>query len=423
MKTTTTLTAQDRAKIIKIIRKLVPAKHINVANPQQDYRTWVTRLDERAPSLLAAKTTGEFEQGIREVLAALGSSHTAFFHANGNDVPAPYAINATLRATDTSAGKRWMFLDVIEDGVAHRSGIKRGEFLCAVDSKSFAPPDRPSFRIGGTHRLLLTNLGSSRVREVTIEVPDRTAKDRPPMVEPRSLSYSMIESEVGYVRVATFPGAVGLDFARELDAAIANMNDQNCKYLIVDLRGNVGGGLGSLRLMSYLCPGKLPIGYSLTRRRLRAGFKKDKLTKIDRIPSSKLTLFLMALRFTLVQKDRSMLLATEGLGSQPFHGRIVLLVNEFTHSAAEMVASFARENDLATLVGTTTAGEVLGGANFKLPAGYRLRMPVAGWYTWSENCIEGKGIAPHVPSEILPNDLAAGTDNQLLKAIEAVHGL
>jgi C-terminal processing protease CtpA/Prc len=118
--------------------------------------------------------------------------------------------------------------------------------------------------------------------------------------------------------------------------------------------------------------------------------------------------------------SRSMLLATEGLGPQPFHGRIVLLVNEFTHSAAEMVASFARENNLATLVGTTTAGEVLGGANFKLASGYRLRMPVAGWYTWSDDCIEGKGIAPHVRSEILPNALAMGTDHQLSKAIEVV---
>src|SRR5262249_1430664 len=235
--------------------------------------------------------------------------------------------------------------------------------------------------------------------------------------------YRMIEPEVSYVRVATFPGAVGLDFARELDAAIAKMNNQGCKNLIIDLRGNIGGGLGSLRLMSYLCSGKLPIGYTLTRRRLRAGFRKEKLTKIDRIPSSKLTLLLMALRFTLLQRDRSMVLATEGLGAQPFHGRIVLLINEFTHSAAEMVASFARENELATLVGTATAGEVLGGANFKLPNGYRLRMPVAGWYTWSENCIEGKGIAPHIASEIVPGELARGVDNQLSKAIEAVRQL
>src|SRR5207253_8108283 len=52
--------------------------------------------------------------------------------------------------------------------------------------------------------------------------------------------------------------------------------------LIVDVRGNIGGGLGSLRLMSYLCPGKVEIGHSLTRRRFRNGYRKESLTRIDR---------------------------------------------------------------------------------------------------------------------------------------------
>jgi len=59
-------------------------------------------------------------------------------------------------------------------------------------------------------------------------------------------------------------------------------------------------------------------------------------------------------------------------GPQPFHGRIVILINEYTHSAAEMVAGFAKQNRLAAIVGTRTAGEVLGGANFKLPGAYIL---------------------------------------------------
>ena len=67
--------------------------------------------------------------------------------------------------------------------------------------------------------------------------------------------------------------------------------------------------------------------------------------------------------------------------------------NEYRHSAAEMVASFAKDNHLAAVVGTRTAAEVLGGANFKLSKGYRLRIPVAGWYTWRGDCIEGKGRA------------------------------
>ena len=118
-----------------------------------------------------------------------------------------------------------------------------------------------------------------------------------------------------------------------------------------------------------------------------------------------------------------MVLVTEGLGPQPFHRRTVVLINENTHSAAEMVASFAKENRLAKLVGTRTAGEVLGGANFKLPSGYVLRMPVASWYTWKGECIEGKGVEPDVPVVNTPESLAAGVDTQLEKALEVVKTL
>lgn len=417
------LTETDRLKIIRTIKKLVPAKHINVTNPNQDYREWIDQVDQNTVSLLRVEDTQQFEVGIRNLLSSLGSSHTGFFHERDSDIPPAYAINATVCAVDTPLGNRWMFLDVMEGGAAHHAGIQPGHLLLAVDAKSFIPPDRPCFRLGGIHHLELASLTGNGRRCVGVEVPNRAAKDRPPMIEPKSLSHRMLTNQVGYLKVATFPGAVGLDFARALDKAVVDLKQHGCRGLIVDLRGNVGGGLGSLRLMSYLCPGKLPIGHSLTRRRLTRGYRKEKLTRIDRIPSSKSTLFLMALRFTLLQRDRSLVLVTEGLGPQPFHGRIVILTNEHTHSAAEMVASFARENQLATLVGTTTAGEVLGGANFKLAAGYRLRMPVAGWYTWAGECIEGKGVVPHLTVRIVPESLANGIDNQMAKALEVLQGL
>src|SRR5713226_7900699 len=73
-----------------------------------------------------------------------------------------------------------------------------------------------------------------------------------------------------------------------------------------------------------------------------------------------------------------------------------------------MVASFAKENCVVTLVGRRTAGQVLGGANFKLSNGYRLRMPVAGWFTWQGECIEGKGVEPDVAVKY-PDHLCRGS--------------
>jgi len=121
------LNKRDRLQIVRAIRKLVPSKHINVAHLNQDYGTWAALLDQCTPDLVRAEDIQEFESAVRQILATLGSSHTAFFHVSGADVPSAYAINATLRATDTANGKSWMFLDVIEDGPAHRAGIRAGE--------------------------------------------------------------------------------------------------------------------------------------------------------------------------------------------------------------------------------------------------------------------------------------------------------
>jgi carboxyl-terminal processing protease len=115
------------------------------------------------------------------------------------------------------------------------------------------------------------------------------------------------------------------------------------------------------------------------------------------------------------------MLLTQGLGAQPFHNRIVLLVNEWTNSAAEMVANFAAENHLATLVGQKTHGNVLGATNFKLAGGYWLRLPIFGWFTSKGHSLEGNGVDPDV--EISPDDLAVGRDEQMTKAVEIANGL
>src|SRR6266699_2980273 len=412
---------KDRAKIIGTIKKLVSERHINVSNPNQDYNPWISLIDQQTPRLMEVEREA-FEAGVSELLKALGSSHTGFFHQRRDSIPAPYSINATLRPVETVHGKRWMFVDVIEDGVAFQVGIRPGEFLLSIDSEPVVPPKFANFRIGGNHHVEIAGFNGT-TRQIAIGVPNRAAKDRPPMIEPRSLSHRTLAPDVGYIRVATFPGAVGQSFAKDLDSAICGLKERGIRRLIFDIRGNIGGGLGSLRLMSYLCSGKLEIGYSLTRRRLRKGYRKEGLTRIGKIPATKAELLIMALRFKVFQKDRSMVLVTEGLGPQPFHGRIVILINEYTHSAAEMVASFANQNRLATLVGTRTGGEVLGGANFKLPDGYVLRMPVAGWYTWNGECIEGKGVEPDVAVENFPESLATGVDMQLDKALEVLRTL
>jgi C-terminal processing protease CtpA/Prc len=230
-----------------------------------------------------------------------------------------------------------------------------------------------------------------------------------------------IKSAIGYVRIAFFPGVNGQRFARELDRALVSIQD--CSRLILDLRGNLGGFVGSLRLMGYLTPDRVPVGYSLTRKGEDRKWRPDQLACIDRLPATWLDTLKMAVRFLVLHRDRSIRLVTEGLGAKPFHGRVVMLVNEHTLSAGEMVAAFAKENNLARIVGTRTGGQVLGGANFTAGQGFVIRFPAAGWYSWSGAVVEGCGVQPDVNVPLSLDALRHGNDNQLETALAEVQAM
>jgi len=309
-------------------------------------------------------------------------------------------------------------LDVFEGGPASLAGIKPGDVLEAVDGVASVPPAAPQFGIGQRHKLFVRRPNTGAGKDVTIAVPQRKGtKQRPPIIEPRSPIHSKIGPNIGLLRVVYFPGAFGMAFASKLDSAIEDLKKQGCDRLIIDLRGNIGGSLGFARLASYMCPGKIAIGHSLTPRRLRSGYDPAALPRVP-MPSNKPELLVALARFAF--QDKSLMLLTQGLGRQPFHGRIVVLINEWTNSAAEMMANFAAENKLATLVGQKTRGNVLGATNFQVGSGYWLRLPVFGWFTSSGKSLEGNGVDPDWPLEISPDTLVAGHDRQMEKAIEIV---
>jgi C-terminal processing protease CtpA/Prc len=107
------------------------------------------------------------------------------------------------------------------------------------------------------------------------------------------------------------------------------------------------------------------------------------------MPRSRIGVLFCLARFSL--QDKSLVLLTQGLGNQPFHGRIVVLVNEWTNSAGEIVAQFAKDTKLAIVVGKQTRGNVLGSTTFDVGGGYRLYLPIFGWY----------GVTVQVPTALV----------------------
>ena len=408
--------------IVKKSIDLLESKCIRLGDVAPDWRGLFAANEA---SLERASSRTALEAEMNRVLAQGRLSHVAFFHGSGSSAPARYAINATFcRADFDGAGERWMFQDVHPGGPAERAGIRPGDVLLEMNGEPFRPPILPPFPLGQDADLLVSR-GDGSTASIRVMLPKAPANGkpgaRPPMAEPTSVTASMLDQDVGYVRVAFFPGVNGQRFAREFEAALTSIGA--CRRLIVDLRGNLGGFVGSLRLMSVLTPDRIPVGYSLTRKGSDRGWKRETLPCIDRLPDGRLDVLRMALRFLVLNRDRSIRLATEGLGPRPFHGRIVMLTNEHTLSAGEMVAAFAAENGLATVVGTRTGGQVLGGGNFAVGSGFVLRFPAAAWFMWSGAVVEGIGVPPHQEIPLGASERRTGVDRQVLTALNTVRAL
>jgi C-terminal processing protease CtpA/Prc len=307
-----------------------------------------------------------------------------------------------------------MFQDVHPGGAAATAGIRPGDVLLAIDGRELTPPTATPFTLGERYEVVLRRPDGSTVSP-TLQVPRPKDKRQPVVVPEQVVTASKLEHGIGLLRVSMFPGILGMDVARDMTRAVS---DLACDRLIVDLRGNTGGGIGCLRLMSLLCDDRRGVGYSLGRDAARAGRTKVQLPAFDRIPSSKWGVIPLAIKFA--RAGRSVAVFTERLGKARHHGRVALLVNEHAASAAEMVAAFASEYGLATLVGAKTPGRLVATSAFKVGHGYRVALPVAAYYTWKGTNLEGCGVAPDVAASLSTAALWSGLDSQLEKAKEIV---
>ncbi len=361
-------------------------------DPKFNGTDWPTIAESCREEIVAIDEPEAFELAMHGLVRRLGTSHTGFFHQSVRRVPARLAVGATFSRDQTGDGAHWVASDVHTGGPADLAGLKPGDVLVSVNDKPILPPDQPMFAMGAEFALQIRRSAEQHTLRLPVPLP-RSRKQ--PYCEPKAVQSSKLDQNTGYLKVSILPGLLGLDVAREIDAAVAELS--SCDRLVLDLRGHLGGGLGVLRLMSYLTPEKIPIGFTLSRKRAESGYEKEKLPRLDRLPThlpNPLGIASLALRFG--GRDSSVVLVSEGLGPQKWHGRIAILVNEHTVSAGEMVAAFAAENKLATIMGTETAGRLIPGSGTKVGEGYMLIMPRAEYITWRGRRFEGKGIDPEI---------------------------
>lgn len=404
------LTRSDRQNLLAKITTLVAQKYYD---PTFGGKNWEQIVSKHRDSIVQAETVDGFEAAVTSMIQDLNSSGMGILGPTTKITPRS-AINASFRRVETATdGARWVFQDVLPGGVAARAGVRPGDALISANGIDVASVQPPAFPMGERIPIVVSRNGDRTERRLDLATQDPKYKDNP-YSEPDSVTAALASDSVGTVKVSLFPGKIGIDFASHVDTVFRE-KIPNVKRLVIDLRGNPGGGIGGIQLMSYLTPSKIPIGYSLDRPTAERGYDKASLPRFGRVPKSKLEIPLLAIKFL---GKKSVVLETSGLGKQSFHGRVVVLVNEHTTGAAEMLAQFVQENGLGTVVGSKTPGRLVARSTFKIGHDYRIVIPIGAYVSWKGNRIEGEGITPDVSVDWSYEEALHNRDNQLANAIQ-----
>ena len=186
----------------------------------------------------------------------------------------------------------------------------------------------------------------------------------------KSVNSEMMD-DIGYIRISSFDEKTGAEFKENLNT----IKENNPKGLIIDLRDNPGGYLDQVKEVADSIMGEGTIVYTQDRKGEKRFLKSDANGSLD-IP-------------------------------------LVILVNENSASASEILAGAVRDNAVGTLVGNTTFGKGLVQNLIPLRTGEGYKMTVAQYFTPNGEYIDGTGITPE--------HLIEDEDEQMEKAIEIIN--
>lgn len=244
---------------------------------------------------------------------------------------------------------------VIAGGPSEHVGVRAGDRIVAIDGKPFtgkvATNDETRKRLKGAAetqvRLTVVRSGEAKPLNFTV-----TRGDVP--VQSIDLSY-MLDAETGYIRIRSF----GETTYAEWLAALAELSQQGLQRLIIDLRGNLGGYMApAIQIANeFLAKGRL-IVYTKGRKSPREEYTSDGRGTYQTMP-------------------------------------LVLLVDESSASASEILAGAIQDNDRGTIIGRRTFGKGLVQVPIEFSDGSMLRLTKARYYTPSGRCVQ----KPYTPGD------------------------
>ena len=289
------------------------------------------------------------EDGIRGMIEKLDP------HSSYSTVQETKAMNEPLQGSFEGIGVQFnvvqdtlLVIQPVSNGPSERVGILAGDRIVTVNDSAIAGVKMSKEEImrrlrgpkGSKVRLGIVRRGIKGVLTFVVvrdKIPVKTLD-----------AYYMIRPTIGYIRIGSF----GLTTYKEFMEAVAVLKQQGMNDLILDLEENGGGYLNAaVDIANEFLKRNDLIVYTLGRSVPKQEFRAD---------------------------GKGRLLA----------GKVVVLINEFTASAAEIVTGALQDQDRGEVVGRRSFGKGLVQRPIEFPDGSMIRLTIAHYYTPSGRCIQ-----------------------------------
>ncbi len=238
--------------------------------------------------------------------------------------------------------------NVIKNGPSERAGVLAGDKIVEVDDSAFVGStltnEEAMHRLKGPKdtkvKLGIVRRGQKDLHYVTVtrgEIPMKSIN-----------CVYMLDKETGYIRIKNF----GENTYPELLIALAQLSQEEFSRLVIDLRGNTGGYLASaVQIANEFLPKDRLIVYTEGRRSPRQEFRSDGRGSYKDMP-------------------------------------LVVLIDEGSASASEILAGAVQDNDRGTIIGRRSFGKGLVQQPIEFNDGSLMRLTIARYYTPSGRCIQ-----------------------------------
>lgn len=316
---------------------------------------------------------------IRGMMEALGDKQTFYMEPQvyENETSSLQGSYEGIGAYVDTDGEFLTIISPIEGSPAELAGLLPGDRIIALDGEDMTgvAPEEVRLKVLGPEgtqvSLTVAREGESEPLQFTITRAEITV---------RSAEGKMLENGIGYVDINTF----GENTTTELRETLDDLMAQNPRGLVIDLRNNPGG-------------------YLTTSVEVSSEFIEDGLILIEQFGDGRREEY-----------------TARGKGSAT-EIPLVVLINEGSASASEILAGALQDYGRAKLVGMQSYGK--GSVQNWVPLSDNqgaARVTIAKWLTPKERAIDGVGLAPDVVVEITAEDFEAELDPQLDAAVETL---